>query len=171
MTQEAIQKRKKDYGLVILTVLSFLIVIGLWSFSYFTLKDLDDTKKSSFGDMFGGVNALFSGLAFAGIIITILLQRKELILQRLELEATRDELKRTANAQEKSETALNKQAENLKISAKLTALNTLVTYYSEIELRIRKGEAFEHKQTVTEKKQNYLKRIEEILDAKENSNI
>lgn len=34
--------------------------------------------KGQFGDKFGAVNALFSGLAFAGIIITLLLQRRDL---------------------------------------------------------------------------------------------
>ncbi len=43
--------------------------------------------------MFGSVNAIFSGLALAGIIFTILLQRKELILQRNELRETRKEFK------------------------------------------------------------------------------
>jgi hypothetical protein len=37
--------------------------------------------RGLFGDMFGAVNALFSGLAFAGIIYAIVLQRKELSLQ------------------------------------------------------------------------------------------
>lgn len=39
------------------------------------------------------VEALFSALAFGGIIYTVLLQRDELALQREELEATREELK------------------------------------------------------------------------------
>src|SRR5262245_56556698 len=43
------------------------------------------------GDQFGAVNALFSGLAFAGLITTLLLQRKELELQREELRMTRAE--------------------------------------------------------------------------------
>ena len=43
--------------------------------------------------MFGAVNALFSGMAFVGIIIAILMKREELELQRKELEATRKELK------------------------------------------------------------------------------
>ncbi|MBK8567704.1 MAG: hypothetical protein IPN76_31390 [Saprospiraceae bacterium] len=47
------------------------------------------------GDMYGSVNAIFSGLAFAGIIITILLQRKELKSQREELEDTRKEFEIT----------------------------------------------------------------------------
>ena len=34
--------------------------------------------RGLFGDMFGAMNALFGGLAFAGIIYTILLQRVEL---------------------------------------------------------------------------------------------
>ncbi len=46
-----------------------------------------------FGDMFGSINALFSGLAFIGVIFAILLQRQELGLQRKELEQTREELK------------------------------------------------------------------------------
>ena len=41
--------------------------------------------RGQFGDMFGAINALFSGLAFAGLIITILLQRKELSAQQGEL--------------------------------------------------------------------------------------
>ena len=41
------------------------------------------------GDMFGGVTALFSGLAFAGLISTLLMQRRELELQRNELKQTR----------------------------------------------------------------------------------
>lgn len=43
------------------------------------------------GDMFGGVTALFSGLAFAGLISTLLMQRHELELQRRELELSRSE--------------------------------------------------------------------------------
>ncbi|MGF6770636.1 hypothetical protein P3T18_003115 [Paraburkholderia sp. GAS199] len=38
-----------------------------------------------FGDAFGGLNTLFSSLAFAGLIITIFLQRQQLIDQRDEI--------------------------------------------------------------------------------------
>ena len=43
------------------------------------------TSRGTFGDMFGAVNALFSGLALAGIVVAIILQRHELELQRREL--------------------------------------------------------------------------------------
>lgn len=36
------------------------------------------SARGTFGDKFGAINALFSGLAFAGLITTILLQRREL---------------------------------------------------------------------------------------------
>jgi hypothetical protein len=76
-------------------------------------------ERGSFGDMFGSINALFSGLALAGVIYAILLQRKELSLQREELKLTRKELEKSAGAQEKSskllETQVNLMLENSKI--------------------------------------------------------
>ena len=67
-----------------------------------------------FGDMFGAVNALFSGLAFAGLIITLILQRQELELQREELEQTREELKNQRMEFEKeNETLKYQRFENL----------------------------------------------------------
>ena len=39
-------------------------------------------ERGEFGDMFGAVNALFSGLAFGGVLITLVMQKHELRLQR-----------------------------------------------------------------------------------------
>lgn len=65
-------------------------VVAIWGASgYFLYPESD---RGTFGDMFGAVNALFSGLAFAALIYTVLLQRYELSLQRKELELTRAEL-------------------------------------------------------------------------------
>jgi len=75
------------------SLLFALIVIGVflaWAATGYFLYD--DQDRGTFGDMFGTVNALFSGLAFAGVIYAILLQRRELRLQREELELTRVEL-------------------------------------------------------------------------------
>ncbi len=57
-----------------------------------TFIDAKDIR-GQFGDQFGSVNALFSGFALAGIIYTIVLQKKELSLQREELKDTRKEFK------------------------------------------------------------------------------
>jgi hypothetical protein len=51
-------------------------------------------ERAQFGDLFGAINALFSGLALAGIAVAIFLQRQELQLQRDELTRTREILQR-----------------------------------------------------------------------------
>ncbi len=127
----------------------------------------DWSKRGAFGDAFGGINALFSGMAFGGIIYTILLQRKELRLQRLELSETRKELKRSAEAQEKSELALKKQAESLKISSQLSALNSLITTYTEQEKLYRGIDGGKVIASRT-KKEQYTSAIEKILKTIEN---
>lgn len=45
--------------------------------------------RGEFGDAFGGINALFTGLAFAGVIFGIILQRREIRIQQRELASTR----------------------------------------------------------------------------------
>lgn len=79
------------FPVVILLVLIYggIIIYVSWPI---TLGNVD--KAGVFGDSFGVLTALFSGLAFAGIIFTILLQREELKLQREELRLTREELTR-----------------------------------------------------------------------------
>lgn len=88
--------------------------------------------RGQLGDMFGLVNSLFSGLAFAGVILAILLQREELSLQRKELKLTRDELKKSVDAQRRSLEVLNKQAESMELAAKMNSINSLITSHSAI---------------------------------------
>lgn len=69
--------------------LVIVLVVVVWATGWllYPLKG-----RGTIGDMFGVVNALFSALAFAGIIYTVWLQKTELQLQRRELELTRAEL-------------------------------------------------------------------------------
>jgi len=76
------------------TPLILIIVVGFLWLSSAILIDRYVHHRGTFGDMFGAVNALFSGLAFAGIIYTILLQREELKQQREELKLTRAEFEK-----------------------------------------------------------------------------
>lgn len=73
---------------VVFVVLSWIFLPDFLSSAFSKTAD-----KGAYGDKFGSVNALFTGLAFVGLVATILLQRKELVLQRKELELTREELK------------------------------------------------------------------------------
>lgn len=72
--------------------------------------------KGQIGDTFGAINALFSRLAFAGLIITILLQREELKAQNEELQNNtqalkdqKDEMKNQREEMALQVAAMNKQ--------------------------------------------------------------
>jgi predicted component of type VI protein secretion system len=112
---------------LIATVLLCQGVVG--AALYFWLSDW--TTRGQFGDMCGVANTLSSGLAFAALIYTILLQRDEPALQREELQLTRVELQRTANAQEASQQALALQASSSRLAAELTAVNYLLAHFSQ----------------------------------------
>ncbi len=76
------------FGVIFVVILySGFLVFFTWPIDEFSIN-----KAGSFGDSFGLLTSIFSGLAFAGMIITILLQREELKLQRIELSQTRVEI-------------------------------------------------------------------------------
>ncbi len=64
----------------------FLLVASLWlgSYLWITTHIPDLTERGQFGDAFGAINALFSGLAFAAVIYSLYFQSKDLELQRFE---------------------------------------------------------------------------------------
>lgn len=89
-------KNNKNQGtnytlLVVFSVVVVLLYLGSWLLidHFYACPE----RQGQFGDKFGAVNALFSGLAFAGLIFTIILQKNELALQRKELSLTHEELK------------------------------------------------------------------------------
>jgi len=111
---EAINK----HWLKLLLMIGTIFILWIASFILISLFIPKWSDRASFGDTFGAVNALFAGLALAGVITAILLQLQELRLQRKELEFTRKELSRSADAQEKSEKALTDQAKAMVDQAK-----------------------------------------------------
>ena len=122
-------------------------------------------ERGQIGDMFGVVNAIYSGLAFAGLLGAIFLQRKELSLQREELRLTREEVKRSASAQEKSEEALRKQAASLKATAEINALTALLETTT---VQLTNTISREGKKSLSAKRQKYIEHIEGILSGKAN---
>ena len=75
-------------------------VVLFWGvFSYFPYSGF--YKWADRGQLFGALNLLFSGLVFAGVVIALYLQHRELPLLREELALTRKELQeiQTATAQ------------------------------------------------------------------------
>ena len=95
----------------ILALIVLVVVIAYLAISTWLLPNIE--VRGQFGDSFGAVNALFSGLAFAGLISALFLQRSELQLQRDELRLTRNELAAQSAAQkEQANTALKAAAIN-----------------------------------------------------------
>ena len=70
------------------------VCVGIWLLSLIGLTFFFGTPKDPgvFGDMFGAVNVLFSGLALAFVIYAVFLQLEELEIQREELKNSRREL-------------------------------------------------------------------------------
>ena len=73
------------------------LVVALWIGCWLLTRMWED--RGVFGDSFGAVNALFSGLAFAALVYTLQLQREDLELQRDELRQSREQLGAQAEAQ------------------------------------------------------------------------
>jgi len=91
--------------------------------------DFDYDKASKLGDAFGAANALFSALAFAFIIYTALMQRKELELQRNELRETKKEISRSAQAHEQIVQLTREQLSLEQISRKI-AIQPVIEFLS-----------------------------------------
>lgn len=115
-------------------ILSVVAIVFLWSGNWYLLSGMSNEARGTFGDMFGAVNSLFSGLAFLGVVYAIILQKTELSLQRKELELTRNELKKSAEAQERSEKALSIQAKAMEQTA---LINTLTASIQSLSSRIQ----------------------------------
>jgi len=92
-----------------------LIILLLWLGNALVMLAIfsgDTTKAGPAGDMFGAVTSLFTGLAFAGLIGTMIFQQRELKLQRNELKLQREEVSGTREeitAQRKQMELQNKQ--------------------------------------------------------------
>lgn len=146
-----------------------LAVLSLWAISFliiiFAVPSWEE--RAQLGDLFGVINSLFSGLAFAGVIYTIYLQREELALQRRELQLTREELQRAASAQEHSQEALQKQVRVMETTARLSALGTIVEHY---RVLIDGCPVAGERVILLERQRDYVRRLEVLVEQLEDRN-
>ena len=98
---------------IVWVMLGGVVVLFLLNMSLIWVNN-DPNWRGTFGDQFGAVNALFSGLAFAGLIYTIILQRRDLKLQRNDLKLQREELALTRKEMEEQTAEFEKQNETMK---------------------------------------------------------
>lgn len=72
--------KKNTKGVLVILI---LLVVSILFLNYYMLYD--NEARGTFGDMYGPSNAFFSGLAFIGVIYTILLQKEDLNKTKEEL--------------------------------------------------------------------------------------
>lgn len=140
MNTQNIEKSSNDLWKTLLIAVLIVLAILIISWVFIDCLIPSSTERGTFGDKFGAVNALFSGLAFAGLIVTLLYQKEELKLQREELAETRKEL----NAQriefhEQNRTLRRQRFENtffnmLSLQQEIVA-NLSYEYYASVNIR------------------------------------
>jgi hypothetical protein len=136
-----------------------LLWAGWWYLNAYWYDASDMGTRGQFGDLFGGVNALFTGLAFAALIYTLILQRKELDMQR-------EELRRSVEAQQGSQEALTKQVEQLERSSGLSAMSTLVAAYGrELNVIEERDRPIQKELAAHREKLKYLREIQPKLQS------
>jgi hypothetical protein len=100
-------------------IFALAFILAIWISTPWLVGKLAGTPPptnglGAFGDIFGATNALFSGLAFLGLIYTIYLQREDLKQNMVELRLNRQETAATNEA--------------LRISGLLAALPVLIDH-------------------------------------------
>lgn len=108
-----------------------VIILFLLNFSMIFFVSGENTR-GTFGDQFGAVNALFSGLAFTGLIYTIILQRRDLEIQRRDLKLQRDEIALNRQEMEEQTAEFEKQNETLKIQRFENTFFNMLSQFQEV---------------------------------------
>lgn len=161
-------KNKSKINVLIILI---MLVIAVWAISgVLIIKFLTTwTDRGTFGDLFGAVNALFSGLAFAVLIYTIVLHRDEMKENRKEILLNKKNLERNAELQLKAHEVLIQQVEQTHLSAKMSAMKTLVDYYNN---KISDPKSSEDViEQARNKRRKIINQIDELIDGIDNSNV
>lgn len=148
-----------------------VLVILLWLLSGILIIVFMDnwSDRGTFGDLFGAVNALFSGLAFAALIYTIVLQRDEIKQNKEEIVLNRKELAKGSKLQQKAQEVLIQQVAQTHLSAKMNAMRTLVDYYNNQIANPKSTE--ETIEKAKQKRKQIIIQIDELIDGLDDSEV
>lgn len=112
-----------------------IVVTGLYGFAVYYAFETP-TDRGTFGDMFGGINAVFAGLGFFGVIYAIWQQQKQIAMQKQDLDLALQESRKSAEAQKASAEALEKQ---LQIAALTTRLQAKMAQWNAVAEAMNPG--------------------------------
>lgn len=102
-------KNNDSWGKYMMWACIIVLLIMVVAYIVISCSFSDMAKRGQFGDMFGALNALFSGLAFAGLIITIRQQHIDLDYQWQTVKQTNDEMERQTKEFEIQNRTLKRQ--------------------------------------------------------------
>jgi hypothetical protein len=74
----------------LLPIAFMALIFFSFYYGYFPLKGEGLEQRGQFGDSFGVLNSLFSGLGFGGLIVTLLLQQKQIRQQEKQITAQQE---------------------------------------------------------------------------------
>ena len=162
------EKENSKNGLLIKLILSVLFI---WIVSAVLIMVFlsEWSDRGTFGDLFGAVNALFSALAFAVLIYTIVLQREEIKQNREEIVLNRKELEKSSKLQRKAQEVLIRQVEQTHLSAKMNAMRTLVDYYNNQISNPKSTEEIIEK--AKQKRKQIIVQIDQLIDGLSDSDV
>jgi hypothetical protein len=136
-------------GILIVAVVSVILILPDWP------------TRGQFGDIFGSVNALFSGLAFAGLYWALHLQQEQLLLQQNQLSLQREELKLQREEMAASRAEL---ANQVKAQQALFRATTAQIVVAATQARIQ-ALNMESLQYAPESRQRHTEQIKAMADA------
>ena len=113
---------KPEFRLTIFALLSVLIVWVLYLLVVPYLFQWDWDESGRFGDTFGALNALFTGLAFVVLLATLIQQSRKIDETKRDVEGERQLQKRTTEL-------VAEQAKALALVARLNALTSRIEAY------------------------------------------
>ncbi|HKS11274.1 MAG TPA: hypothetical protein VJS13_17105 [Pyrinomonadaceae bacterium] len=154
MSEEKIKRERLGLAVglsVVVIVLEVVSAVVIYRF----FKDWN--LASNFGESFGAVNSLFSGLALAGIVCTLLLQRKALEEQRVQFLKADEESLRTQTDRAKTYEMLNRQVEALNRAVEIHAIQLYITHLEQqIKHTQDKTKLLNEKETCFQRLKNLL---------------
>jgi hypothetical protein len=138
--------KTKETNFIWPIAIAILLCIGIWSggmllthwyaINYFSVPK-EANSPALFGDSFGAVNALISAFAFAGVIVSMYLQRKDLEMQRESIDIQRDELQQNTKELELQRKEFENQNKTMRLQRFENTFFNMLSLQQEITNNIK----------------------------------
>ncbi len=137
---------------LVLFLLLIVVIITIWYFSIQVVIRMygEPSNVAAAGDMFGGINALFSGLALAGVIFAVW-------LQTVDVKTNQENLEKTMRANKLS-------LEIMALSSLVQEANAALERYERWENKEGAGDYSQAKCKVREKLKLHREKLESKLE-------